>query len=93
MTCTLKYALLRDRDLSQWIFGALVPLVYLVIELGFHYQLVNITADTVNDDTLSGLEFWGRVISGVGLGLTIYRLSLAKFEKNFSLLRYVWSAE
>jgi hypothetical protein len=79
MTCTLKYALLRDRDLSQWIFGALVPLVYLVIELGFHYQLINITAETVNDDTLSGLEFWGRVISGVGLGLTIYRLSFAKF--------------
>jgi hypothetical protein len=71
-------AALRDRDLSQWIFGALIPLVYLVIELGFHYQLINITAETVNDDTLSGLEFWGRVISGFGLGLTIYRLSLAK---------------
>jgi hypothetical protein len=74
-----KPAALRDRDLSQWIFGALIPLVYLVIELGFHYQLINITAETVNDETLSGLEFWGRVISGVGLGLTIYRLSFAKF--------------
>ena len=73
-----KPAALNDRDLSQWIFGALIPLVYLVIELGFHYQLINITAETVNDETLSGLEFWGRVISGVGLGLTIYRLSLAK---------------
>ena len=73
-----KPAALRDRDLSQWIFGVLIPLVYLVIELGFHYQLINITAETVNDDTLSGLEFWGRVISGFGLGLTIYRLSLAK---------------
>ena len=76
-----KPAALRDRDLSQWIFGALIPLVYLVIELGFHYQLINITAETVNDETLSGLEFWGRVISGFGLGLTIYRLSFAKFEK------------
>jgi hypothetical protein len=74
-----KPAALRDRDLSQWIFGVLIPLVYLVIELGFHYQLINITAETVNDDTLSGLEFWGRVISGVGLGLTICRLSFAKF--------------
>ena len=73
-----KPAALRDGDLSQWIFGALIPLVYLVIELGFHYQLINITAETVNDETLSGLEFWGRVISGVGLGLTIYRLSFAK---------------
>jgi hypothetical protein len=77
-----KPAALRNKDLSQWIFGALIPLVYLVIELGFHYQLINITADTVNDATLSGLEFWGRVISGVGLGLTIYRLSFAKFEQN-----------
>jgi len=76
-----KPAALRGRDLSQWIFGVLVPLVYLVIELGFHYQLINITAETVNDETLSGLEFWGRVISGFGLGLTIYRLSFAKFEK------------
>jgi uncharacterized membrane protein YqjE len=74
-----KPAALNDRDLSQWIFGALIPLVYLVIELGFHYQLINITAETVNDETLSGLEFWGRVISGVGLGLAIYRLSFAKF--------------
>ena len=56
-----KPAALHDRDLSQWIFGALIPLGYLVIELGFHYQLINITAETVNDETLSGLEFWGRV--------------------------------
>ncbi len=76
-----KPAALRDRDLSKWIFGALIPLVYLVIELGFHYQLINMTAETVNDETLSGLEFWGRVISGFGLGLTIYRLSFAKFAK------------
>jgi len=73
-----KPAALRDRDLSQWIFGALIPLVYLVVELSFHYQLINITAETVNDETLSGLEFWGRVISGFGLGLTIYRLNFAK---------------
>jgi len=76
-----KSAALRGKNLSHWIFGALIPLVYLVIELGFHYQLINITAETVNDETLSGLEFWGRVISGFGLGLTIYRLSFAKFEK------------
>ena len=73
-----KSAALRGKNLSHWIFGALIPLVYLVIEIGFHYQLINITAETVNDETLSGLEFWGRVISGFGLGLTIYRLSFSK---------------
>jgi len=71
-------AALRGKNLSHWIFGALIPLVYLVIEIGLHYQLINITAETVNDETLSGLEFWGRVISGFGLGLTIYRLSFSK---------------
>ena len=82
-----KPAALRDGDLSQWIFGALIPLVYLVIELSFHYQLINITAETVNDETLSGLEFWGRVISGFGLGLTIYRLSFTKrANKRLSLV-------
>jgi hypothetical protein len=59
-----KLTALSDRDYARWIFGAIVPLIYLVIELGFHYQLINITAETVNDETLSGLEFWGRVISG-----------------------------
>ena len=78
MLYSQKPAALRDRDLSQWVFGALIPLVYLLAELSFHYQLINITAETVNDDTLSGLEFWGRVISGVGFGLTIYRLSFSK---------------
>jgi hypothetical protein len=73
-----KLASLSDRNYSRWILGALIPLVYLVIELGFHYQLVNITAETVSDETLSGLEFWGRVISGIGLGLTIYRLGFVK---------------
>ena len=82
-----KLTALSDRDYARWIFGAIVPLIYLVIELGFHYQLINITAETVNDETLSGLEFWGRVISGFGLGLTIYRLSLAKrANKRLSLL-------
>jgi len=52
-----KLTALSDRDNSRWILGALIPLVYLVIELGFHYQLVNITAETVSDETLSGLEF------------------------------------
>ena len=59
-----KLTALSDRDYSRWILGALIPLVYLVIELGFHYQLVNITAETVSDETLTGLEFLGRVISG-----------------------------
>jgi hypothetical protein len=86
MAFSLKSATLRG-NFSQLIFGAFIPLIYLVIEFGFHYQLINITAETVNDDTLSGLEFWGRVISGFGLGLTVYRFNILKrVNKIFTLV-------
>lgn len=65
---------------TNWVFRAAIPAIYLVIELAFNYQLTNIAADTVSNETLAGLEFWGRIISGVGLGLLIYRLSLHKLQ-------------
>lgn len=58
----------------QWIYGALIPAIYLIVELSFNHQLIEISAETVSDEILTGLEFWGRVISGVGLGLAIYKL-------------------
>ncbi|MBM3580797.1 MAG: hypothetical protein FJX37_02390 [Alphaproteobacteria bacterium] len=54
-------------------FGILVPALYLIVELGFNHQLANVSSETVNDEILSGLEFWGRIISGVGLGLILFR--------------------
>ena len=67
------------RNQSNWLFGAAIPALYLVVELSFNYQLTNIAAETVSDETLIGLEFWGRLISGVGLGLLVYRLGFARF--------------
>lgn len=64
----------------SWIFGALIPAIYLVVELAFNYQLTNTTAETVSDQVLTGLEFWGRVVSGIGLGLLIYRLNFLKLS-------------
>lgn len=61
---------------NGWIFSILIPTAYLIVELGFNYQLIDLSAGTVQDDVLSGLEFWGRVISGVGLGLILFRLML-----------------
>ena len=50
-------------------------MVYIAVEFGFNYQLLNLTVDFASEETLLGLEFWGRVISGVGLSLVLYRLS------------------
>ncbi len=58
----------------QWIYGAFIPAIYLIVELSFNHQLIEVSAETVSDEILTGLEFWGRVISGVGLGLAIYKL-------------------
>ena len=64
------------RSIEAWVFGALIPVVYLVLELGFNHRLVGIATTAFDQDTISGLEFWGRVISGVGLGLFVFRLAL-----------------
>ncbi|MBU3725821.1 MAG: hypothetical protein FGM18_09985 [Burkholderiaceae bacterium] len=62
----------------RWLFGILIPFVYLVIELAFNHRLVEVTAGTVDNEVLSGLEFWGRMISGVGLGLVFFRTTMLR---------------
>jgi len=54
-----------------------LTLVYVGIEFAFNYQLLNISVYFVSDDVLLGLEFWGRVLSGLGLSLVFYRNSTA----------------
>ena len=58
----------------HWVYGILIPTIYVIIELSFNHRLVAVSSGTVNEDVLSGLEFWGRVISGIGLGLALYRI-------------------
>ena len=57
------------------------------VEFGFNYQMLDLTVDFASEDILLGLEFWGRVISGVGLSLVFYRLSSGM--NIFNSLRYV----
>ena len=54
---------------------------YIAVEFGFNYQLLNLTVDFASEDILLGLEFWGRVISGVGLSLVLFRLSAVAFPQ------------
>jgi len=74
---------------SRWIFGIFVPCVYVIFELGFNHQLLSVTADTVNEDTLKGLEFWGRFLSGLGLGLLLFQWT--KKFKRYSVVRLILS--
>ena len=64
------------RGIKSWAFGALIPGVYLVLELGFNHRLVEIASLSLDREALAGLEFWGRVLSGIGLGLLVFRLTL-----------------
>ncbi len=59
---------------TSWLYGLALPVAYLVVELSFCNQLIHTLGDASPDDVLSGLEFWGRLISGVGLGILLHRL-------------------
>lgn len=75
--------MVANHSYRTWVFSILVPALYLIVELGFNYQLISVSSGTVSDDTLSGLEFWGRVISGVGLGLILFRWTLRIGANNY----------
>lgn len=57
-----------------WAYGLVLPLVYWMVELSFTRQLLLTLGDHSPDDVLSGFEFWGRLISGCGLGVLLHRL-------------------
>ncbi|MEY3710116.1 MAG: hypothetical protein RIQ67_1756 [Pseudomonadota bacterium] len=65
-----------QKRFEHWVFGALIPAIYLVFELGFNNRLVNIAYVPLDPEVLAGLEFWGRILSGVGFGLFVFRLTL-----------------
>jgi hypothetical protein len=72
--------------LFRWITTSILILLYVAVEFGFNYQLLSLTIDPASDEVLLGLEFWGRVISGVGFGLLLYRLSNQLNMQNLSRL-------
>lgn len=63
---------------TSWLYGLALPVAYLVVELSFCNQLIHTLGDASPDEVLNGLEFWGRVISGVGLGILLHRLVSAR---------------
>ena len=65
---------ISDPKFNWWVFY-FFTFFYIAVEFGFNYQLLNLTVDFASEDILLGLEFWGRVMSGLGLSLILYRLS------------------
>ncbi len=64
---------------SSTTFGNLaalgLPAAYLVLEFSFNHRLMSLTADMVDEQVLQGLEFWGRLLSGIGFGLLMFRIA------------------
>ena len=53
-------------------FLALLTL-YTLVELSFNHRLLEVAGQPLDRADLDGLEFWGRCISGCGLGLLLWR--------------------
>lgn len=77
----------KTKLIQAWAFGALVPAIYLLLELGFNHRLVGVASTSLDQDAISGLEFWGRIISGIGFGLLVFRFALrTRFSRGPLLL-------
>ncbi len=82
----IKTNLALDSNFNWWALYFFTAF-YIAVEFGFNFQLLNLTVDFASEDVLLGLEFWGRVFSGVGLSLVLFRLSAGL--NIFNGLRYV----
>jgi hypothetical protein len=67
-------ALLLNRKLVMMLL--LVP--YLLVELAFNHRLLMLSSGTLDNQALRGIEIWGRIISGVGLGLLIWNFAMGR---------------
>ena len=56
---------------NPWFLALLM--LYTVVELSFNHRLLEFASQAFDRDDLDGLEFWGRCLSGCGLGLLLWR--------------------
>ncbi len=67
-------ALRLNRKLALMLL--LIP--YLLVELAFNHRLLMLTSGTLDNQALRGLEIWGRIISGIGLGLLLWTFAMSR---------------
>lgn len=72
-----------------------LPAAYVVLEFSFNHRLMTLTTDFVDEQVLQGLEFWGRLLSGIGFGLLLFRMTRTRLSLRQStaglLLRLAFS--
>jgi hypothetical protein len=69
---------LRALLLNRKVVMLLLLVPYLVVELAFNHRLLMLASGTLDNQALRGVEIWGRIISGVGLGLLIWNFAMGR---------------
>jgi hypothetical protein len=70
----------KASDIPSFWFATIVTAVYLIFELGFNARLLDIAGTMPSQKTLDNIEVYGRILSGMGASLVLWRLIGAKFE-------------
>lgn len=78
---TMFYATIyKDRPLSPWWFLILLA-AYAVLELSFNHHLMQVSSGSAFDlASMEDLEFWSRLISGLGLAFWLLRLLMRRLR-------------
>jgi len=69
---------LRALLLNRKVVMLLLLVPYLLVELAFNHRLLTLAPGTLDNQALRGVEIWGRIISGVGLGLLIWNFAMGR---------------
>ena len=69
---------LRALLLNRKVVMLLLLVPYLLVELAFNHRLLTLASGTLDNQALRGVEIWGRIISGVGLGLLIWNFAMGR---------------
>lgn len=75
---------LRAPQLNRKLALMLLLVPYLLVELAFNHRLLTLTAGTLDNEALRGVEIWGRIISGVGLGLLLWTFAIGQLLPKLS---------
>ena len=74
----------RTLRLNRKVVLMLLLVPYLLVELAFNHRLLMLTSGTLDNQALRGVEIWGRIISGVGLGLLLWTFAMGRLLPKLS---------
>lgn len=71
-----------DTNSNKWFYAALT-FIYLLFELNFNARLLDITGGKPDQEAISNIEIFGRILSGIGFTILVWRI-FAKTENSLS---------